>query len=132
MSAFGVVINSFNELEQGCVEQYQKAIKKKVWTIGPVSLCNKMNLDKFERGNKASIKEQKCMKWLDSKEPRSVIYACLGSLCRLVPAQLIELGLGLEASQQPFIWVVKTSDERAEELEKWFSEQKYEIGRAHV
>ncbi|TYH22090.1 hypothetical protein ES288_A04G099200v1 [Gossypium darwinii] len=126
MSAFGVVINSFNELEQGCVEQYQKAIKKKVWTIGPVSLCNKMNLDKFERGNKASIKEQKCMKWLDSKEPRSVIYACLGSLCRLVPAQLIELGLGLEASQQPFIWVVKTSDERAEELEKWFSEQKYE------
>ncbi|KAG4152198.1 hypothetical protein ERO13_D04G107500v2 [Gossypium hirsutum] len=126
MSAFGVVINSFNELEQGCVEEYQKAIKKKVWTIGPVSLCNRINLDKFERGNKASIKEQKCMKWLDSKEPRSVIYACLGSLCRLVPAQLIELGLGLEASQQPFIWVVKTSDERAEELEKWFSEQKYE------
>ncbi|KAH1039623.1 hypothetical protein J1N35_041366 [Gossypium stocksii] len=125
-SAFGVVINSFNELEQGCVEEYQKAIKKKVWTIGPVSLCNRINLDKFERGNKASIKEQKCMKWLDSKEPRSVIYACLGSLCRLVPAQLIELGLGLEASQQPFIWVVKTSDERAEELEKWFSEQKYE------
>ncbi|XWS59591.1 hypothetical protein CRYUN_Cryun08bG0135200 [Craigia yunnanensis] len=125
MTAYGVVINSFNELENGCVEEYQKAIKKKVWAIGPVSLCNRINLDKFERGNKASINEQKCLKWLDSMKPRSVIYACLGSLCRLVPAQLIELGLGLEASEQPFIWVVKTGDQRAnDELEKWFSEHK--------
>ncbi|XWS43513.1 hypothetical protein CRYUN_Cryun16bG0110200 [Craigia yunnanensis] len=127
MTAYGVVINSFNELENGCVEEYQKAIKKKVWAIGPVSLCNRINLDKFERGNKASINEQKCLKWLDSMKPRSVIYACLGSLCRLVPAQLIELGLGLEASEQPFIWVVKTGDQRANnELEKWFSEHKFE------
>ncbi|XVE76087.1 hypothetical protein DITRI_Ditri12bG0144800 [Diplodiscus trichospermus] len=127
MSVYGVVINSFNELEHGCIEEYQKAIKKKVWAIGPVSLCNRINLDKFERGNKASINEQKCLKWLDSKEQRSVIYAGLGSLCRLVPAQLIELGLGLEASQQPFIWAVKTGDQRAnDELEKWFSDHKFE------
>ncbi|XVE61617.1 hypothetical protein DITRI_Ditri06bG0054700 [Diplodiscus trichospermus] len=127
MSAYGVVINSFNELENGCVEGYQKAINKKVWAIGPVSLCNRINLDKYERGNKASINEQKCLKWLDSMKPRSVIYACLGSLCRLVPAQLIQLGLGLEASEQPFIWVVKTGDQRAtDELEKWFSEHKFE------
>ncbi|XP_022744127.1 UDP-glycosyltransferase 73D1-like [Durio zibethinus] len=127
MTAYGVVINSFNELEHGCVEEYKEAIKKKVWAIGPVSLCNKINLDKFQRGNKAAINEQKCLKWLDSMKPRSVIYACLGSLCRLVPAQLIELGLGLEASQQPFIWVVKTGDEKAtNELEKWLSEHKFE------
>ncbi|KAJ6746744.1 PHOSPHATIDYLCHOLINE:DIACYLGLYCEROL CHOLINEPHOSPHOTRANSFERASE 1-RELATED [Salix koriyanagi] len=52
-------------------------------------------------------------------ETGSVIYACLGSLCRLVPSQLIELGLGLEASNRPFIWVVKTGD-RDSELEEWF------------
>ncbi|XVF76341.1 hypothetical protein PTKIN_Ptkin13bG0258700 [Pterospermum kingtungense] len=127
MTAYGVVINSFDELEHGCMEEYRKAIKKKVWAIGPVSLCNRLNSDKFERGNKASINEQNFVKWLDTMKPRSVIYACLGSLCRLVPAQLIELALGLEASQQPFIWVVKTGDERAnEELEKWFSENKFE------
>ncbi|KAK8685541.1 hypothetical protein V6N13_041541 [Hibiscus sabdariffa] len=127
MNAYGVVVNSFNELEHGCVNEYQKAIQKKVWAIGPVSLCNRINLDKFERGNKASINEQKCLKWLDSMKPRSVIYACLGSLCRLVSSQLIELGLGLEASQQPFIWVVKTGNQRAnDELEKWFSEHKFE------
>ncbi|TYH54440.1 hypothetical protein ES332_D09G168900v1 [Gossypium tomentosum] len=127
MNAYGVVINSFNELEHGCVNEYQKAIKKKVWAIGPVSLCNRINLDKFERGNKASINDNKCLKWLDSMKTRSVIYACLGSLCRLVSAQLIELGLGLEASQQPFVWVVKTGNQRAnDELEKWFSEHNFE------
>jgi hypothetical protein len=67
------------------------------------------------------------MGWLDSKKPRSVIYACLGSLCRLVPAQLIELGLGLEASNQPFIWVIKTGDQRyLEELEEWLVKERFE------
>ncbi|GMI96612.1 UDP-glucosyl transferase 73D1 [Hibiscus trionum] len=127
MNAYGVVVNSFNELEHECVTEYQKAIQKKVWAIGPVSLCNRINSDKFERGNKASINEQKCLKWLDSMKPRSVIYACLGSLCRLVSSQLIELALGLEASRQPFIWVVKTGNQQAnDELEKWFSKHKFE------
>ncbi|XP_002519422.2 UDP-glycosyltransferase 73D1 [Ricinus communis] len=124
-TAFGVVVNSFNELENGCAEAYEKAIKKKVWCIGPVSLCNRRNLDKFERGNKASIDEKQCLEWLDSKKPRSVIYACLGSLCRLEPSQLIELGLGLEASKKPFIWVAKTG-EKTSELEEWFLKEKFE------
>lgn len=65
------------------------------------------------------------MGWLESKKPSSVIYACLGSLCRLVPAQLIELGLGLEASNQPFIWVIKTG-ERYLELEEWLVKERFE------
>ena len=124
-TAYGVVVNSFNELEHGCVEEYEKAIKKKVWSIGPVSLCNKDKLDMFERGNKASIDEKQCVGWLDSMKPGSVVYACLGSQCRLVPAQLIELGLGLEASKQPFIWVIKTG-ERFPELGDWLVEERFE------
>uniref|UniRef100_A0AAT9PY69 Glycosyltransferase n=1 Tax=Panax notoginseng TaxID=44586 RepID=A0AAT9PY69_9APIA len=124
-SAYGVVVNSFCELEQGCFEEYKKAIAKKVWCIGPVSLCNKDNLDKFERGNKASIDETHCTEWLDSMKPKSVIYACLGSQCRLVPAQLMELGLALESSKHPFIWVIKEG-ERFQELEKWLVEEEFE------
>uniref|UniRef100_A0A2N9FUS0 Glycosyltransferase n=1 Tax=Fagus sylvatica TaxID=28930 RepID=A0A2N9FUS0_FAGSY len=121
-TAYGVVVNSFDELEHECIEGYKKAINKKVWCVGPVSLCNKENLDKFERGNKAPIDFQQCLEWLNSMKPRSVIYACLGSLCRLLPSQLIELGLGLEASNQPFIWVIKTG----EELENWFVKENFE------
>ncbi|KAH7512047.1 hypothetical protein FEM48_Zijuj12G0049000 [Ziziphus jujuba var. spinosa] len=48
-SSYGVVVNSFQELERGCAEEYEKALNKKVWCIGPVSLCNKNDLDKVER-----------------------------------------------------------------------------------
>ena len=126
MSSYGVVVNSFEELEQGCVEEYQKVMDKRVWCMGPVSLCNKESLDMFERGNKPSIEEKQCLEWLNLMEPRSVIYVCLGSLCRLVPSQLIELGLGLEASNRPFIWAVKTAGESSSELEKWLEDENFE------
>ncbi|XP_050380457.1 UDP-glycosyltransferase 73D1-like [Argentina anserina] len=123
--SYGVVVNSFEALEHGCAQELEKAFDKKVWCIGPVSLCNRSNSDKFSRGNISSIDEIQCLQWLASMEPRSVIYACLGSLCRLVPSQLIEIGLGLEASGKPFIWVIKTCS-KYEELEKWLVEEKFE------
>ncbi|KAL5548322.1 hypothetical protein UlMin_003553 [Ulmus minor] len=124
-TADGVVVNSFDELESGCSELYQKALNKKVWCIGPVSLCNKEDSDKVERGNKDSISKERCLNWLDSMQPRSVIYVCLGSQCRLVLSQLIELGLGLEACGKPFIWVIKPG-EKFQEFEKWLKEENFE------
>ncbi|GAY69213.1 hypothetical protein CUMW_270210 [Citrus unshiu] len=63
-----------------------------------------------------------CLKSLDLWEPGSVIYACLGSICGLATWQLLELGLGLEASSQPFIWVIR-GGERSQGLEKWIQEE---------
>jgi UDP-glucosyl transferase 73C len=54
-----------------------------------------------------------------------VVYACLGSLCNLIPSQLIELALALEASKRPFIWVIREGN-KSEELEKWISEERFE------
>ncbi|KAM4078452.1 hypothetical protein ACB094_09G038300 [Castanea mollissima] len=125
LASYGVIVNTFEELEPAYVKEYKKAREDKVWCIGPVSLCNKDHLDKAERGNKASIGEHQCMKWLDSQEPCSVVYVCLGSLCNLIPSQLIELGLGLEASNRPFIWVIK-GENKSEELEKWILEERFE------
>uniref|UniRef100_A0A5B7AC21 Glycosyltransferase n=1 Tax=Davidia involucrata TaxID=16924 RepID=A0A5B7AC21_DAVIN len=125
LAAYGVVVNTFEELESAYVEEFRKVRGSKVWCIGPVSLCNKENVDRAERGNKASIDENHCLKWLDSQEPNSVVYACLGSLSRLTPPQLIELGLGLEASNRPFIWVIRGRN-KSEELEKWILQERYE------
>ncbi|KAE8681189.1 UDP-Glycosyltransferase superfamily protein [Hibiscus syriacus] len=99
--SYGVVINTFEELESAYVDEYRKV--KKAWCIGPVSLSHKDESDKAERGNKASINEKHCMQWLDSQETNSVIYACLGSFGSVKCSELIELGLGLEASNKPFI-----------------------------
>lgn len=125
-SAYGVVVNSFAELEHGCVEEYEKAINKKVWCIGPVSLCNKNVMDMYQRGNKPSIDDKTCLKWLDTMKNKSVLYCCLGSQCRLIASQLIEIGLGLEASKRPFIWVIKIADQNFLQLEKWLVDTKYE------
>ncbi|KAL7170291.1 hypothetical protein ACSBR2_035209 [Camellia fascicularis] len=86
------------------VESYGVVKGDKVWCIGPLSLCYKDNLDKAQRGNKATIDESQCLKWLNEQDPGSVVYACLGSISGLSLCQLIEIGLGLEASQHPFVW----------------------------
>ncbi|CBI30180.3 unnamed protein product, partial [Vitis vinifera] len=52
-------------------------------------------------------------------------YACLGSISGLTALQLIELGLGLEASNRPFIWVIR-GGEKSKELERWILEEGFE------
>ncbi|CAA7042107.1 unnamed protein product [Microthlaspi erraticum] len=124
-TSYGVIVNTFQDLESAYVKDYKEARAGKVWSIGPVSLCNKVGADKAERGNKAAIDEDECLKWLDSKEKRSVLYVCLGSICNLPLAQLRELGLGLEESQRPFIWVIR-GWEKYNELAEWILESGFE------
>ncbi|KAL5740901.1 hypothetical protein ACOSQ2_030081 [Xanthoceras sorbifolium] len=123
--AEAIVVNTFEELETEYVKEYKRVKGNNVWCIGPVSACNKLNLDKAERGEKASVDEKLCLKWLDSWEPGSVIYACLGSICGLTTYQLVELGLGLEASNIPFIWVIR-GGEKSDGLEKWILQEGFE------
>ncbi|KAF2602862.1 hypothetical protein F2Q70_00024955 [Brassica cretica] len=124
-TSYGVIINTFQELEPAYVKEYKEARDGKVWSIGPVSLCNKKGADKAERGNKAVIDQEECFKWLDSKEEGSVLFVCLGSICNLPLSQLKELGLGLEKSQRPFIWVIR-GWEKYNELAEWFLESGFE------
>nr|XP_016440798.1 PREDICTED: UDP-glycosyltransferase 73C2-like [Nicotiana tabacum] len=126
--AYGVVINTFEELEQRYVDKIRRLKDGRVWCIGPLSLCNNDNLDKSQRGNKASFhKEDKdsLIKWLDSWPPESVVYACLGSLGRITVVQFVELALGLEASGYPFILVIKAG-EGQEPIDDWISKNGFE------
>ncbi|XP_023745954.1 UDP-glycosyltransferase 73C11 [Lactuca sativa] len=123
--AYGVIINSFQELEQGYSDEYQKIKEDKVWCVGPLSLCHKDVSEKALRGNKPSINKNECLKWLDSKDNASVIYACLGSISRMEPDQLVELALALESSNRPFIWVVRAGH-KTPKIEKWIEEDGFE------
>ncbi|KAI3522885.1 hypothetical protein L1887_00937 [Cichorium endivia] len=124
LGAYGIVINSFEELERRYIEEYRK-VKQRVWCIGPFSQSNKNDLDKAQRGTNVSHTNHECIIWLDSQQPGTVVYACLGSLTRLTPLQFIELALGLEESKFPFILVVKGGS-RTEEIEKWLVEDGFE------
>ncbi|KHN18701.1 UDP-glycosyltransferase 73C1 [Glycine soja] len=68
-ATYGIIVNSFEELEPAYARDYKKINKDKVWCIGPLSLSNKDQVDKAERGNKASIDERGSMseameKWI--------------------------------------------------------------------
>ncbi|GFP91232.1 UDP-glycosyltransferase 73c5 [Phtheirospermum japonicum] len=115
-SARGTLVNTFQELEPWYLDNYRDVVGN-VWSIGPVSLCNKENSEKSNRGNEAAIDEHYCLTWLDSMRPKSVIYACFGSLCRISAQQTKEIGLGLEKSGFPFVWIIRKQD-CSEEVEE--------------
>jgi len=123
--SYGVIINTFEELEKAYVRDFKKVKNNKAWFIGPVSLCNKDGLDKIERGNQASISEHRCLKWLDVQQPKSVVYVCFGSICNLIPSQLVELALALEDTKRAFVWVIREG-RQFQELENWISEEGFE------
>ncbi|KAI7994983.1 4-hydroxyphenylpyruvate dioxygenase [Camellia lanceoleosa] len=87
-------------------EQIKEAEELGILDIA-VSFCNDKVLDMVERGNKASIDMDQCLTWLDSKEPNLVIYVCFGGLRVFPESQLVEIGLGLEASDCNFIRVIR-------------------------
>lgn len=105
-TSFGVLVNSFYELESAYADFYSKNVAKRAWHIGPLSLCNR-------RGQKTNNihEEEECLKWLESKTPGSVIYVSFGSGNNFTNEQMLEIAAGLEGSGQSFVWVVGKNNE---------------------
>ncbi|KAM0944254.1 putative UDP-glucuronosyl/UDP-glucosyltransferase, UDP-glycosyltransferase family [Dioscorea sansibarensis] len=110
--SYGMVMNTFYELEAEYVELLKMSWRTRVWLVGPVSLRNQGLLDQSARGNQAPAHvSDKCLKWLDSKEPGSVLYVCFGSMGKFTSTQMREMASGLLGSGHQFVWVVKSSGE---------------------
>ncbi|XP_008778462.1 scopoletin glucosyltransferase-like [Phoenix dactylifera] len=131
-SSYGMIINSFYEMEHDYVDQLKERGDMKLWHVGPVSLRNQDLHDKVVRGDKASADCDRCLSWLDTRKPRSVLYICFGSLGRFTRTQLCEIASGLEASEHPFIWVVRYGGEPSEWLPEGFEERVICRGRGLI
>ncbi|OAY55134.2 hypothetical protein MANES_03G102775v8 [Manihot esculenta] len=128
--SFGLLMNSFYELESAYSDHFTKVTGIKAWHLGPVNLFRSVN-DNALRGDKATISEQRCLRWLDSKEPNSVLYVCFGSTARFSKAQILEIGNALEDSSYSFIWVVgkvlkEDNNEDHQQQEEWWLPEGYE------
>ncbi|OVA15877.1 UDP-glucuronosyl/UDP-glucosyltransferase [Macleaya cordata] len=116
LRSYGVIVNSFYELEPSYADHYRNFMGRKAWQIGPVSLCIK---------REEKVEKHDCLSWLDSMKPNSVLYISFGSLSRFPKAQLAEIASGLEASGHPFIWVVRERGKPSEEEDdqrRWLKE----------
>ncbi|KAL5562468.1 hypothetical protein UlMin_032215 [Ulmus minor] len=116
--SFGVLINSFDELEPAYFDHYRGVLGIKSWHIGPLFLSNR---EIEQIGTEDAIDRHDCLKWLDSKKPNSVVYICFGSMASFCDAQLMEIALGIEASGQQFVWVVKKEKQEGVK-EDWLPE----------
>ncbi|ONH91691.1 hypothetical protein PRUPE_8G130400 [Prunus persica] len=105
--SYGIIVNSFYELEPDFADHYRNVFGRKAWHIGPI------------RGMEASLDEHECLNWLNSKKPNSVVYICFGSQTNFADVELLEIALRLEASGQEFIWVVK---KEKKEKDEWLPE----------
>ncbi|CAL9116008.1 unnamed protein product [Musa textilis] len=103
LTSYGVVVNSFYDLEPDYAEHYRKVGPREVYLVGPVAIAGAQT----QEGGKEDAARDPCLSWLDGKADGSVVYVSFGTLCRFSDAQLRELALGLEASGHPFLWTVR-------------------------
>lgn len=106
-NSYGLISNSFYELEPPFVDYLNREPKPKVWCVGP--LCLAEPPPKVDRG----AHQPNWMEWLDQKlaQGRSVLYVAFGSQAEISTQQLEATAKGLEESQVNFLWVVRKKDD---------------------
>jgi hydroquinone glucosyltransferase len=108
----GLIINTFDAIEARALKALKAGLclpegeTPPLFCIGPMISPPSKGDD--ERGSL-------CLSWLDSQPSQSVVFLCFGSMGRFPKAQLNEIAIGLEKSEQRFLWVVR-SDVDSEKL----------------
>nr|XP_043637056.1 UDP-glycosyltransferase 85C1-like [Erigeron canadensis] len=107
-----MIIHTFDGLEASLVKEV-KSIFPNVYTVGPLQLL--LNQITEKETNSANLngyslwkEEPECVRWLQLKDPNSVVYVNFGSLATMSLQDLIELGWGLVNSNHYFLWIIRT------------------------
>ncbi|KAF3440074.1 hypothetical protein FNV43_RR18352 [Rhamnella rubrinervis] len=105
-SVEGIIVNSFTDMESGVIIALQDgagANNPPVYPTGPL----------VQTGSSSEEDRSGCLRWLDNQPLGSVLYVSFGSGGTLSRAQLCELALGLEMSEQKFLWVVRRPNDES-------------------
>ncbi|KAF8009757.1 hypothetical protein BT93_J0677 [Corymbia citriodora subsp. variegata] len=107
-----MIVNTFEALERDALDALSSYFTP-IYSIGSLHLLNQVvDVDDRSHGLK-QIKgnlwkeDAKCLEWLNSKEPNSVMYVNFGSLALLTQEQLEEFAMGLSNSKQPFLLIIR-------------------------
>ncbi|KAK1260696.1 UDP-glycosyltransferase 92A1 [Acorus gramineus] len=93
----GILINTAKEFERGGVEFLEAQTGTPIWPIGPILRMPK----------KSTPSDSGCVAWLNQHAEASVLYVSFGSENSISAPQMMELAMGLEASETIFVWVVR-------------------------
>ncbi|KAL6288011.1 hypothetical protein ACE6H2_012401 [Prunus campanulata] len=111
--SFGVISNSFYELEPVFTDYWNSECEPKVWCVGP--LCQMAQDEPHDDHHDKPI----WIEWLDEKleEGSWVLYVAFGTQAELSAEQLQEIAKGLENSNINFLWVIRSKG--SEETASW-------------
>ncbi|XVF67218.1 hypothetical protein PTKIN_Ptkin10aG0102400 [Pterospermum kingtungense] len=126
-----LILNKFDSLEEDALKTMSSALDSiPVYCIGPLHLlADQIKDDKLQHIDSNLWTEQpECLKWLDSKEPNSVVYVNFGSVAVMTPEQLIEFAWGLADSKHQFLWIIRPDLVRDQPTNSWFACTKWGIG----
>lgn len=93
------ICNSTYELEKGTFTSYPEILP-----VGPLLASHRVanQIGHFWK------EDSTCLAWLDQQPARSVIYVAFGSFTLFDRTQFDELAHGLEMTNMPFLWVVRS------------------------
>eukprot|EP01018_Ginkgo_biloba_P006717 Gb_24828 [translate_table: standard] len=108
-NSWGTIFNTFEDLEHDFLDSFRRITGRPVWAVGPIlPLAATLQTKEIAcRGNESVVDAETCLKWLDSHPVSSVLYISFGSQNSISVSQMRELSLGLEASQQAFVWALR-------------------------
>ncbi|KAK7380385.1 hypothetical protein VNO78_32895 [Psophocarpus tetragonolobus] len=93
----GIIINTYEVIEEEPIRVLSEdGTMPPVFCVGPVISAPYGEDDKG------------CLSWLDSQPSQSVVLLCFGSMGCFSRRQLKEMAIGLEKSEQRFLWVLRT------------------------
>lgn len=109
VKAPAIVVHTFDALEPDVLDGLS-SIFPHVYAIGPYQLLlNQIPEDGLRSiGYSLRKEEGDCLQWLDTKEPKSVVYVNFGSLIVIKAEQLVEFAMGLANSKHPFLWIIRS------------------------
>ncbi|KAF7848742.1 hypothetical protein BT93_L1604 [Corymbia citriodora subsp. variegata] len=109
--AIATIVHTFEALEPDVLQALSSMIPR-IYAIGPLHLMiNRIAQEKSFASKHIDCnlleEHNECLQWLDSKEPKSVIYVNFGSIAFMTHQQLVEFAMGLANSNQCFLWVLR-------------------------
>nr|BAF75882.1 glucosyltransferase [Dianthus caryophyllus] len=108
-SGVPIIFHTLDALEHDIVLAISEMAQSTVYSIGPLQLL----LNHFDQDEASSLgsnlwqEDSKCLKWLDSKEPNSVLYVNFGSITVMNQLNIVEMAWGLANSGKNFLWVIR-------------------------
>uniref|UniRef100_A0A0D9V5C3 Glycosyltransferase n=1 Tax=Leersia perrieri TaxID=77586 RepID=A0A0D9V5C3_9ORYZ len=102
LDSTGVLVNTFESLETRAL----RALKDGLCVTGratPPVYC----VGPLVSGGGGDEKDHEYLRWLDAQPDKSVVFLSFGSLGAFSKKQVEEIAIGLQSSEQRFLWVVR-------------------------